>query len=132
MAEIRLSKIIKQYNIGLQDLVDFLNKQGAGIEDANPNIKVSDEYIPAVAKQFGKDLEMKVAAEKVDIKLNEILEKATGRKQEKQEEEEELVQETVIKSTLLKKKERVPEPEPAPAPAPAPEPEPQPEAGRPA
>ena len=31
MAEIRLSKIIKQYNIGLQDLVDFLNKQGAGL-----------------------------------------------------------------------------------------------------
>ena len=126
MADIRLSKIIKQYNIGLQDLVDFLNKQGAGIEDANPNIKVSDEYIPAVAKQFGKDLEMKVAAEKVDIKLNEILEKATGRKQEKAEEEEELVQETVIKSTLLKKKERVPEPEPAPAPVPTPEPEPAP------
>ncbi len=126
MADIRLSKIIKQYNIGLQDLVDFLNKQGAGIEDANPNIKVSDEYMPAVAKQFGKDLEMKVAAEKVDVKLNEILEKATGRKQEKQEEEEELVQETVIKSTLLKKKERAPEPEPAPAPAPKPEPAPAP------
>ncbi|MBQ3723665.1 MAG: translation initiation factor IF-2 [Bacteroidales bacterium] len=126
MADIRLSKIIKQYNIGLQDLVDFLNKQGAGIEDANPNIKVSDEYMPAVAKQFGKDLEMKMAAEKVDVKLNEILEKTTGRRQEKQEEEEELVQETVIKSTLLKKKERVPEPEPAPAPAPAPEPEPAP------
>ena len=34
MAEIRLSRIIKQYNIGLQDLVDFLNKQGAGIEEA--------------------------------------------------------------------------------------------------
>ena len=53
MAEIRLSKIIKQYNIGLQDLVDFLNKQGAGIEDANPNIKLSEAYMPAVAKQFG-------------------------------------------------------------------------------
>ena len=54
MADIRLSKIIKQYNIGLQDLVDFLNKQGAGIEEANPNLKVSDEYMVAVAKQSGK------------------------------------------------------------------------------
>ena len=44
MAEIRLSKIIKQYNIGLGTLVDFLNSLGAGIgEDANPNMKVSDE-----------------------------------------------------------------------------------------
>ena len=39
----------------------------------------------------------------ISHKLNEILEKATGRKQEKAEEEEELVQETVIKSTLLRK-----------------------------
>ena len=29
MADIRLNKIIRKYNIGLQDLVDFLNKQGA-------------------------------------------------------------------------------------------------------
>ncbi|MBR1576233.1 MAG: translation initiation factor IF-2 [Bacteroidales bacterium] len=131
MAEIRLSRIIKQYNIGLQDLVDFLNKQGAGIEEANPNLKVSDEYMAAVSKQFGKDLEMKQAAEKVDIKLNEILEK-TGRRQSKvEEEEEELVQETVIKSTLFQKEKSTPEPAPAPAPAPepasVPEPAPEPE-----
>ena len=132
MAEIRLSKIIKQYNIGLQDLVDFLNKQGAGIEEANPNLKVSDEYMPAVSKQFGKDLEMLKAAEKVDIKLNEILEK-TGRRQDRSEEEEEdLAQEMVIKSTIFQKTQREPEPKPAPkpveepAPAPVPEPEPAP------
>ena len=116
MAEIRLSKIIKQYNIGLQDLVDFLNKQGAGIEEANPNLKVSDEYMPAVSKQFGKDLEMLKAAEKVDIKLNEILEK-TGRRQDRSEEEEEdLAQEMVIKSTIFQKTQREPEPKPAPKP----------------
>ena len=46
MAEIRLNKIIKQYNIGLQNLVDFLNSLGAGIE-ANPNAKVSDSFLPA-------------------------------------------------------------------------------------
>ena len=46
MAEIRLSKLIKQFNIGLDTLVDFLNSKGAGIEDANPNMKISDEYMP--------------------------------------------------------------------------------------
>jgi hypothetical protein len=31
MAEIRLSKLIKQFNIGLDTLVDFLNSKGACI-----------------------------------------------------------------------------------------------------
>ena len=56
MAEIRLSKLIKQFNIGLDTLVDFLNSKGAGIEDANPNMKVSDEFLPELHKKFGKDL----------------------------------------------------------------------------
>ena len=79
MAEIRLNKLIKQFNIGLDMLVDFLNSKGAGIEHANPNMKVSDEYLPELHKKFGKDLELKEAAEKVDAKLTEILDKASRR-----------------------------------------------------
>ena len=37
MAEIRLNKIIKTYNIGLQKLVDFLASKGVEVE-ANPNV----------------------------------------------------------------------------------------------
>ncbi|MBQ9475604.1 MAG: translation initiation factor IF-2 [Bacteroidales bacterium] len=75
MAEIRLNKILKQYNIGLQILVDFLQSQGAEVE-MNPNAKVSDEYMDAIAKQFGKDLEALKQAENVDIKMTEIIEKS--------------------------------------------------------
>ena len=32
MAEIRLNKIMRQFNIGLQDIVDFLKTQGADVE----------------------------------------------------------------------------------------------------
>ena len=151
MAEIRLNKIFKKYNIGLQTLVDFLNSKGAGIE-ANPNLKISDEWIPDIEKQFGKDLALKEASEKVDIKLTEILEKNT-RKQGEETEEEEPERETIIKSTSLiqdrkpktqaaqeasaesapepvqeKAPETAPEPqqnEPEPEPQPVPEPEPE-------
>ena len=88
MAEIRLNKIFKKYNIGLQTLVDFLNSKGAGIE-ANPNLKISDSWIPDIEKQFGKDLALKEASEKVDIKLTEILEKNTRKQEEETEEEPE-------------------------------------------
>ena len=133
MADIRLNRIIRQYNIGLQDLVDFLRKEGADVE-ANPNAKVSDEYMDAIAKQFGKDLEMKNAAEKVDIKMNEILEKS-GRKVKEEVPDDEPENITVIKSnTFINAKKQPdtpapapqPAPEPAPAPAPALQPEPEP------
>ena len=99
MAEIRLNKIIKQFNIGLSDLVGFLHSQGADV-DENPNAKVSDTYMDAIRKHFGKDLEMKEASEKVDIKLNEILEKA-GRRSAKEIEEEEPEPEIRIKSNTF-------------------------------
>ena len=124
MADIRLNKIIRKYNIGLQDLVDFLNKQGAGV-DADPNAKVSEDFLPAIAKQFGKDLEMKEASERVDIKLTEILEKSS-RKDAQEEEEYEPVRETIIKSSILQKETPAPKPAPKPAPAPAPAPKPEP------
>jgi len=133
MAEIRLNKIIKQYNIGLQNLVDFLNSLGAGIE-ANPNAKVSDSFLPEIQKKFGKDLAMKEESEKVDIKLNEILEKTSrkqrnAREEETEEDEFEPAQETIIRATSLMPEAPAPapQPEPAPEPEPLPEPEPEPE-----
>jgi translation initiation factor IF-2 len=125
MAEIRLSKLIKQFNIGLDTLVDFLNSKGAGIEDANPNMKVSDEYVPELHKKFGKDLELKEAAEKVDVKLTEILDKAS-KKQDNEEDEYEPERVTVIKSNNLSRtviaEPVVAEPEPVVEPEPEPEP----------
>ena len=128
MAEIRLNKIIKTYNIGLQSLVDFLNSKGVEVE-ANPNAKISDELLPEIGKQFGKDLELKQASEKVDIKLNEILEKTSRKQQEnaKEEEEDEPVRETVIKTTIFTPVEPKPEAAPEQKPEPETEPEPVPE-----
>ncbi len=131
MAEIRINKIIRKYNIGLANLVEFLKSKGADIEE-NPNAKVSDEYLPAIEKQFGKDLEMKEASEKVDIKLNEIIEKSSRRQQEEAAEDDfyEPARETVIKTTIFTpaapKAEPKPEPKPVPEPEPKPEPEPEP------
>ena len=112
MAEIRISKLLKQFNIGLGDLVEFLRKKGVEV-DENPNAKVSDEYLPELQKQFGKDKEAMEQAALVDIKVKEILEK-TNRKQARQEEEEE-EEELTIKSTTFfnprkpKEEERVQE-----------------------
>ena len=101
MAEIRLNKLTRQFNIGLQTLVDFLNEKGAGV-DLNPNAKVSDSFLPDLERKFGEDLRAKQDAEKVDIKMKEIIEKNTRRQQD--DEDFEPVRETIITSTSLSSK----------------------------
>ena len=98
MAEIRLSKLTKQFSIGLARLVDFLNEKGADVE-MNPNAKISDEYLPAIEAKFGEDQKLKADSEKVTIKLKEIIE--MGSKKKATVEEEIPEQEVVIKSTSL-------------------------------
>jgi len=120
MAEIRLNKLTRKFNIGLQTLVDFLNEKGAGL-DLNPNAKVSEDYLPALEKKFGEDLKAKQDSEKVDIKLKEIIEKNTRRQQD--EDDFEPVRETIIKSTSLASAPLKKEEAPAPAPAPEETPE---------
>jgi len=129
MAEIRLSKLTKRFNIGLQTLVDFLNEKGAGVE-TNPNAKVSDEYLPALEKKFESDLKASLEASNEVIKMKEIIEKNSRRQTVEDEYEPE--RETIIKtnslsSTTAREEPRKEEARPAAkesAPAPKEEPKP--------
>jgi len=135
MAEIRLSKLTKQFSIGLQRLVDFLNEKGANVE-MNPNAKISDEYLPAIEAKFGEDQKLKKDSEKVTIKLKEIIE--MGSKKKTSQEDDIPEKEVVIKTNTLKAEpapkpveEQKPEVEPAieTQPAPAEKPVAAPQAG---
>ena len=120
MAEIRLSKLTKQFSIGLARLVEFLNEKGANV-DMNPNAKISDEYLPAIEAKFGEDQKLKKDSEKVTIKLKEIIEMGS-KKKSNHEEEEVPEREVVIKSNVLNEERPVEtapvfeKPQPAPAP----------------
>lgn len=72
MADIRLNKLCRQFNVGLQPLVDFLNYMGAQVE-CNPNCKVSDEFLPAIQERFGRDQELSKAADATLIRLKDII-----------------------------------------------------------
>ncbi len=116
MAEIRLSKLTKQFSIGLARLVEFLNEKGANVE-MNPNAKVSDEFLPAIEAKFGEDQKLKKDSEKVTIKLKEIIELGAKKKASSEEEEEEIPEkEVVIKSNKLTPELPKEEPEEVPAP----------------
>ena len=129
MAEIRLSKLTKQFNIGLQTLVDFLNEKGAGV-DMNPNAKISDSFLPAIESKFGDEQKLKQDSEKVAIKLKEIIELGSKKKTEEEDQDDAGVKEIIIKTNISSEAPvqqapapvQTPAPSATPAPAPAPAP----------
>ena len=103
MAEIRLSKIARQFNIGLGTLIDFLNGKGANITSSDPNAKISDEFMPAVEAKFGGDLAAKQDSEKVATKLKEMIDVS---KKKPASEEDEAEKEIIIKTTSIAAQEK--------------------------
>ena len=63
MAGIRISKILKDFNIGMNTLVSFLEQKGQTIE-ANPNAKLDDEVYKLVQNEFGDQQKVKEDAKK--------------------------------------------------------------------
>ena len=102
MSEIRLNKLMKKFNIGLVELVNFLSKHGVDVEE-NPNAKIEEsaETMSLLTKAFAKDMEAKQAADEVDIKISKILENTVKKPKETAEEEEEPEQMVTIKTNTL-------------------------------
>ena len=52
---VRLSKVIRELNVGISTAVEFLQKKGFGTVEADSNTKITDEQYDALVKEFGKD-----------------------------------------------------------------------------
>lgn len=61
---IRLNKVIKEFNVGLQTLVDFLAKKGYQVK-ASPSEKITDEQYELLRQEFGADKDLRNEAEKM-------------------------------------------------------------------
>lgn len=63
---IRLSKLAREFNVGISTLVDLLGKKGYKIE-SNPNTKVDANLYDILAKEFGGDINLKKESQKVTL-----------------------------------------------------------------
>jgi len=63
----RLSKIARELNVGITTLVDFLHKQGFKIS-TDPNTKIEADVHELLEKQFRKDHEARMEADKVNLR----------------------------------------------------------------
>jgi translation initiation factor IF-2 len=66
---IRLIKVSKNLNVGINSLVEFLHKKGIEIE-ANPNAKIEDEQYDILIAEFGKDKNIRREATETREKLH--------------------------------------------------------------
>ncbi|MBQ2195086.1 MAG: translation initiation factor IF-2 [Bacteroidales bacterium] len=115
MAEgtIRINKVLKDFNIGLSTLTDFLKKKGY-TDELTLTSKISEDVFALVAKEFGKEQLIKEQSRKVAIKVKEITEMESNRAVE----EDEPVREVIIKSNVFTEQKKVETPAPEPAPEP--------------
>jgi translation initiation factor IF-2 len=90
---IRLSKVVKEFNIGISTVVDFLQKKGIQVE-SNPNAKITEEAYEILLKEFQSEKAVKeesklVGLNKVQretVTLDDSVERKEPRKTQEQEE----------------------------------------------
>ncbi len=91
---VRLSKVTKECNVGLQTAVEFLQKKGFKDVEANPNSKITEEQYQTLLNEFSADKGLK----------NEVAQMRQQRQEEKEKEkaEQRKKAEQVVKPTAEK------------------------------
>ena len=103
--DVRASKILKRYNIGLQTLVDFLREKGFEMEQT-PNAWVPSGAIPLIENAFKGEHDIKEQSKKVATKIKEITDKV---KKDSLEDTEETEEETLmVRTTIIENKSNAP------------------------
>jgi translation initiation factor IF-2 len=111
---IRLSKIAREFNVGIHTIVDFLHKKGFDY-DENPNTKVSEDAIVLLEKEYKIDLNLKKESEKIILKSHRpkqeviTIDDRPGDENDEEDEYEEEAPKAVPKKTpppVTKKKEQ--------------------------
>ena len=66
----RLNKVAKELNVGIQTIVEYLQKKGHKVE-TNPNAKISQEMYDELLVEFSSDSTLKKKSEGINLRTNE-------------------------------------------------------------
>ena len=101
---VRLNKALKELNVGINTVAEFLQKKGMALQDATPNAKITDEQYALLQKEFGEDMKQNAETKQKiqNQKVKEQQEKKE-RQQAAREEKERLEKERLEKEKAAKK-----------------------------
>ena len=100
---VRLSKLAREFNVGIITIVDFLKHKGIEV-DSNPNSKVTPEAYDLLMKEYSNEKSFKKESEKISLRsikektavtLADVIDKG----KEGQSETDEVEEEVLIKDT---------------------------------
>ena len=101
---IRINKVLKEFNIGLNSLVEFLNKKGFEVENS-PVAKITPDAYELVQKEFGKDQRLKDQSRNITRSMKEVAESVKRKKAEEEQDKQE--EEVRIKTTMVDNHQRI-------------------------
>ncbi|MBR4936635.1 MAG: translation initiation factor IF-2 [Bacteroidaceae bacterium] len=122
---VRLNIVIKECNVGLQTVVDFLHKKGVEVQPS-PSAKISDEQYELIRKEFGADKDLRNKAEEM-LQNRQKEKKASSQAKKAPVEEIKTVVPEEARPQIVVKGHIDLNAKPAPAPEKAPEPKPEPQ-----
>ena len=80
---IRLNKVARDLNVGIQTLIDFLQKNGYADESFTPNTQIDEKQLSLLQREFNVDKNVKEGADKM-LQGRQNKEKPAQRKAEKE------------------------------------------------
>ena len=90
---VRLSKVIRELNVGIATAVEFLQKKGFGVVEASPNAPISEEQHAALIEEFGKDKDLHHRSANIsqDLQKKSKTEKENISKEKEEQSEKEVI-----------------------------------------
>ena len=121
-ASIRISKILKEFNIGQSTLAEFLKKKKVDVDVSDINKKVDGNVYDLIAEEFSKEQKIKEQSKKISLKVKEITEMEHVHEKEEEDSGALLIKTNTLANAGHAHKEEKAEPEkpvqkPAPKPA---------------
>jgi len=114
----RLSKVARDFNVGISTIVEFLHKKGFDI-DTNPNNKISDDQFHLLEKEYKSDVSLKKESELINLKSHRGVKESISLEDVKDSshkhvEEDYVDDEVIIKGHTSRKPDSIPHSEPKP------------------
>ncbi len=81
----RLNKALKELNVGINTVAEFLQKKGKALQDASPNAKITDEQYKLLMDAFGADKTKHEEISKLRERERQEKERLKQEKRQKQE-----------------------------------------------
>ncbi len=104
---VRLNKALKEFNVGINTVAEFLQKKGMALQDATPNAKITDEQYNLLVKEFGEDMKKHVVVkQQIQSQKEKELQEKKERQQALREEKERLEKERLEKEKQAAKKQQ--------------------------